>query len=72
MKQSKEIFINNRIKMIAELNAPPTSMVPGGYDFGFYAYFAEISATGNAISAVEILSNKPGTEIDAVIHKIRM
>ncbi|WPY00683.1 ComEC/Rec2 family competence protein [Candidatus Trichorickettsia mobilis] len=73
MKHTKEIFINNRIKMIAELDALPTSMVPGGYDFGFYAYFAGIEATGNALSTVEILSNRQhGTKIDTLIYKLRV
>lgn len=49
-KYAQEININDSINLVAQLYKPQSSILPGGYDFGFYAYLADINATGYALS----------------------
>lgn len=55
--------------MLTKLYKPQRRAI-GGYDFGFYAYFAGISATGYAMSGPKILSPN-NTVIKGVMYKVR-
>ncbi|WP_375327271.1 ComEC/Rec2 family competence protein [Candidatus Tisiphia endosymbiont of Nemotelus uliginosus] len=56
-KYAKEIDINSTIKIVAKLCRPQSSLLPGGYDFSFYAYFNNLDATGFALAPPEIISH---------------
>ncbi|WP_341764417.1 ComEC/Rec2 family competence protein [Candidatus Tisiphia endosymbiont of Beris chalybata] len=55
-KYAKEIDINSTIKIVAKLCRPQNSLLPGGYDFSFYAYFNNLGATGFALAPPKIIS----------------
>lgn len=55
-KYIQEININDDINIVASLYKPQSSILPGGYDFSFYACLAEIGATGYAMSPPRILA----------------
>jgi competence protein ComEC len=55
-KYVQEININDEISMVASLYKPQPSILPGGYDFSFYAHLAEIGATGYAMSPPRIIA----------------
>lgn len=57
-KYIQEININDTISIVASLYKPQSSILPGGYDFSFYAHLAEIGATGYAMSPPQIVSYK--------------
>ncbi|RYE05866.1 MAG: ComEC family competence protein [Rickettsiaceae bacterium] len=66
----QEMSIDDDIKITAKLSPPLDSMMPGGYDFKFHAYFAQISATGYAKAAPIITkANKPKLKIH--IYQVR-
>lgn len=69
-KYSKELLINDRIRVLAKLYKPQGVIVPGGYDFGFYAHFAGISASGYAMSIPKVISRND-TGIEFAIYKVR-
>lgn len=69
-KYATKIFINSQIRLLTKLYKPQRSAIPGGYDFGFYAYFSGISATGYAMSEPEILSHNSAAK-NGIIYKIR-
>ncbi|WP_425363691.1 DUF4131 domain-containing protein [Candidatus Tisiphia endosymbiont of Hybos culiciformis] len=56
VKYAQEVNINDNISLVARLYKPQTSILPGGYDFGFYAYLADINATGYALSPLQIIA----------------
>ncbi|HJD55129.1 MAG TPA: ComEC family competence protein [Rickettsia endosymbiont of Pyrocoelia pectoralis] len=70
-KYLQEIRVNDYITVLAKLYKPQNSILPGGYDFGFYAYLADIGANGYAMSEPKIIERKE-TNIDSFIHKIRI
>ncbi len=67
---TRSISLNDKIKITAKLYKPQKSVLPGSYDFGFYAYFAKIGATGYALAEPKILSHSQSTYKN-VIYKIR-
>ncbi len=67
---SNEFLINNRIKLLAKLFPLSSSILPGGYDFGFYSYYSGIGATGYAMSKIKI-KKQNGKEQSNLIYKIR-
>ncbi len=70
-KYLQEIRVNDYITLLAKLYKPQNSILPGGYDFGFYAYLADIGANGYAMSEPKILARNE-TTIDSFIYKIRI
>ncbi|MES2215001.1 MAG: ComEC/Rec2 family competence protein [Pseudomonadota bacterium] len=56
-EHAKKLMIGDRIKLFAFLNPPPRSVLPGGYDFGLYAYFSGIGAVGYGLSEPRILNS---------------
>lgn len=54
-EHSSSLMIGDRIKVFAMLQPPPRSVLPGGYDFGLYAYFAGLQATGYALSMPKVV-----------------
>lgn len=50
VKYAQDININDSINLVDQLYQPQSSILPGGYDCGFYAYLADINATGYALS----------------------
>ncbi len=69
-KYIQEININDKISMVASLYKPQSSILPGGYDFSFYAYLAEIGATGYAMSPPQILAHND-LYTNSFIYKIK-
>lgn len=69
-KYSSNISVNERISLLTKLYKAQRSTIAGGCDFGFYAYFAGISATGYAMSGPEILSSN-NTVIKGGMYKVR-
>ena len=55
-KYFKEIFIHDKIRLLTKLYKSQNAILPSGYNFGFYAYMAEIGATGYAMSDIEVMS----------------
>lgn len=70
-KYYSEIKIGDKIRLLSKLHKPQTQILPYSYDFGSAAYFAEISAAGYAMSAVEILKIAENTAIKNKIDNIR-
>lgn len=70
-KHIQEIRVNDRITLLAKLYKPQTSILPGGYDFGFYAYLSDIGASGYAMSPPQI-TERLETNFDSFIYKIRI
>lgn len=54
-KYNNDFFINDRINIRVKLFKPQNTILPGSYDFSFYSHFAEISATGYAMSAPVVI-----------------
>ncbi|MFY9589306.1 ComEC/Rec2 family competence protein [Rickettsia endosymbiont of Halotydeus destructor] len=69
-KYLKEIIVSDKIGLLAKLYKPQGSILPGGYDFGFYAYLSEIGANGYAMSPPKILLHNDKST-NSVIYKIR-
>ncbi len=69
-KYLKETTVSDKISLLAKLYKPQNSILPGGYDFGFYAYLSEIGANGYAMSPPKILLHQE-KYINRVIYKIR-
>ncbi|MCZ6884214.1 MAG: ComEC/Rec2 family competence protein, partial [Rickettsia endosymbiont of Ixodes ricinus] len=55
--------------MLAKLYKPQNSILPGGYDFGFYAYLSNIGANGYAMSEPQIIERNK-INFDSFIYKI--
>jgi len=70
-KYIQEIRVNDRISLLAKLYKPQNSILPGGYDFGFYAYLSDIGAGGYAMSPPQI-TERLETNFDSFIYKIRI
>jgi len=70
-KYLQEIRVNDYITLLVKLYKPQNSILPGGYDFGFYAYLADIGAAGYAMSKPEIIERRE-TTIDGFIYKVRV
>ncbi|MDE8611546.1 palindromic element RPE5 domain-containing protein [Rickettsia felis] len=64
----KEIRVNDRITLLAKLYKPQNAILPGGYDFGFYAY---IGANGYAMSQPQIIERNE-TNFDSFIYRVRI
>ncbi|WP_375330796.1 ComEC/Rec2 family competence protein [Candidatus Tisiphia endosymbiont of Oplodontha viridula] len=69
-KYAQEININDSINLVAQLYKPQSSILPGGYDFGFYAYLADINATGYALSPPQIIAHS-NLYTNSFIYKIK-
>ncbi|WP_342260068.1 ComEC/Rec2 family competence protein [Candidatus Tisiphia endosymbiont of Metellina segmentata] len=69
-KYVQEININDNISLVAQLYKPQSSILPGGYDFGFYAYLADINATGYALSPPQIIAHS-NLYTNSFIYKIK-
>ncbi|WP_375332195.1 ComEC/Rec2 family competence protein [Candidatus Tisiphia endosymbiont of Temnostethus pusillus] len=69
-KYAQEININDNISLVAQLYKPQSSILPGGYDFGFYAYLADINATGYALSPPQIIAHS-NLYTNSFIYKIK-
>ncbi|KJV81649.1 RPE5 domain protein [Rickettsia hoogstraalii str. RCCE3] len=65
----KEIRVNDRITLLAKLYKPQNSILPGGYDFGFYAYLSDIGANGYAMSQPQIIERNE-TNFDSFIYSV--
>lgn len=64
----------SRISLRARLLPPPAPAVPGGYDFGRQAWFAQIGAVGFAVSRPEMLALPPpgpGQRLAAGLEDLR-
>ncbi|BAW82277.1 predicted protein [Rickettsia japonica] len=55
--------------MLAKLYKPQNSILPGGYDFGFYAYLSDIGANGYAMSEPQIIERNE-TNFDSFIYRV--
>ena len=69
-KYMNEISINDEISLLAQLFKPRSNVLPNGYNFGFYNYFAEIGATGYAMSKPVILKTNEN-ETGTIIYRVR-
>lgn len=69
-KYKNGLFIGDTIKVPAKLYRPQGSILPGGYNFGFYAWFAGITAGGYALGA-PLITAQARVSTDEVIYKIR-
>ncbi|MCC8462279.1 MAG: palindromic element RPE5 domain-containing protein [Rickettsia endosymbiont of Ecitomorpha arachnoides] len=67
----KEIRVNDRITLLAKLYKPQNAILPGGYDFGFYAYLSDIGANGYAMSQPQIIERNK-TNFDSFIYRVRI
>ncbi len=56
--------------MLAKLYKPQNSILPGDYDFGFYAYLSDIEANGYAMSEPQIIERNE-TNFDSFIYRVR-
>jgi competence protein ComEC len=54
---AQNIMIGDYVELSASLMPPPRSILPGGYDFGLYAYFGEIGAVGYSLSKLKVLES---------------
>ncbi len=70
VKYAQEVNINDNISLVARLYKPQTSILPGGYDFGFYAYLADINATGYALSPLQIIAHND-LYTNSFVYKIK-
>ena len=70
-KYLQKIRVNDCISLLVKLYKPQNSILPGVYDFGFYAYLADIGANGYAMSEPKIIARNE-TTIDSFIYKIRI
>jgi competence protein ComEC len=66
---SDSLMIGDRIKVFAFLAPPPRSVIPGGYDFGLYAYFAGLQATGYAMSMPKFPSDGAQRRSEGLVHQ---
>ncbi|MCC8398224.1 MAG: ComEC family competence protein [Rickettsia endosymbiont of Labidopullus appendiculatus] len=69
-KYAQEININDNISLVVRLYKPQTSILPGGYDFGFYAYLSDINATGYALSPLQIIAYND-LDTNSFVYKIK-
>lgn len=53
-----EAAIGDRIRVFAKLYPLQSSIIPGGFDFGFYMYMDGIGGSGYSRAPLEILSHK--------------
>lgn len=72
VKHYHKVMLGDEILLKARLFPPKASIIPGGYDFGFHAYFAQIGANGYAMSPLLILKNSDMSPMQLIIYKIRM
>ena len=57
--------------MLTKLYKPQNSiLLPGDYDFGFYAYLSDIGANGYAMSEPQIIERNE-TNFDSFIYRVR-
>ncbi|WP_241773767.1 DUF4131 domain-containing protein [Rickettsia asembonensis] len=70
-KYIQEIRVNDRITLLAKLYKPQNAILPGGYDFGFYAYLSDIVANGYAMSQLQIIERNE-TNFDSFIYRVRI
>lgn len=70
LDDAKNILVGDKISVFASLSPPSRSILPGGYDFGLYAYFSGVGATGFALGKVTNYSNED-KEDQPILHKIR-
>lgn len=68
---TRDLMIGDRIKVFAFLNPPARSVLPGGYDFGLYAYFSGIGATGYGLSKPIIISKQQNHSFNRILQDIR-
>lgn len=66
---SNDLMLGDRISVFAALQPPPRSLIPGGYDFGLYAYFAGLQATGYALFQPQLIDSR--SRDSASIKQIR-
>lgn len=69
-KYANEIEMNQLVEIRAKICKPQNSLVPGGYDFSFYAYFNQLWGTGYALAPPLIISEN-STLTNSFIDKIR-
>lgn len=69
-KYVKNIGVGDSIDIIASLYKSQSSIIPGSYDFAFYAYLASIGATGYAMSSPNIISHH-NFYINNLVYKIK-
>ncbi|ACP53004.1 MAG: hypothetical protein QFX12_03745 [Rickettsia africae] len=55
--------------MLAKLYKPQNSILPEGYDFGFYAYLSDIGANDYAMSEPQIIERNE-TNFDSFIYRV--
>ncbi|BDU60020.1 hypothetical protein FLA4_04300 [Candidatus Rickettsia kotlanii] len=56
--------------MFAKLYKPQNSILPGGYDLGFYAYLSDIGANGYAMSEPQIIERND-INFNSFIYRVR-
>ncbi|MGI4775606.1 MAG: ComEC/Rec2 family competence protein [Janthinobacterium lividum] len=69
-RYSQEILIGDKITLITRLSPPLRSIIPGGYDFRFHSYFAQICATGYAM-AEPITTRAKDFKLKIKVYEIR-
>ncbi|NVK35080.1 MAG: ComEC/Rec2 family competence protein [Rhodobacteraceae bacterium] len=68
--QEEEIQAGDRVRTRARLFPPAGPVVPGGYDFSFWAYFDQIGASGFVVGAVEHLGQVEASQTQKLIWRI--
>lgn len=68
---ASDLMIGDQIKIFAFLNPTPPSVLPGGYDFALYNYFANIGATAFGLKEPEIISRHELSNLSYIIQNLR-
>lgn len=55
LREGMEPVAGQRIRVLANINAPSSPLIPGGFDFQRYLFFHRIGGTGFAYNAPEII-----------------
>ena len=64
------VLVNDEISLLAKLFKPRSNVLSNGYNFGFHIYFAEIGATGYAMSKPVTLKTS-SNEASTAIYRLR-
>lgn len=70
-KYINDISVNDKISLLAKVYPIQGSIIPLGYDFGFYSYFNSIGASGYGMSNIKIIAKARHKTYKSVIHNIR-
>ena len=69
-KYTTGMSVGDFIKLRVKLQHPQTKVLPNSYDFGMFAYFAQIGATGYAMSQPDVIHTKT-SKVSSIIFQIK-